>query len=109
MVILAPSQLGLAQCLIQLGKAHWRENWPVDEVDILDRFFDALTVQWIDDLTLIEWPVGWRLLNDVREVLCLTVLAGGDLNRVLKAWGCGARSASRDPYGGCQRTGRVDR
>ncbi len=80
-----PSQLGLAQCLNQLGHAHWREKWPADEVDILDRFFDALIVQYIDDLTLIEWPVGWRLLNDVRDVLCLTVLAGGDLNRVLKA------------------------
>ncbi len=82
----APSQLGLAQCLNQLGHAHWREKWPAEEADVLDRFFDALIAVYIEDLHMVEWPVGWRLINDVREVLCLTVLAGGDLNRVLKAW-----------------------
>ncbi len=81
-----PSRLGLAQCLNQLAHAHWREKWPAAEADILDRFFDALISVYIEDLQMAEWPVGWRLVNEVMDVLCLTVLAGGDLHRVLSAW-----------------------
>jgi hypothetical protein len=104
-----PSQLGLAQCLNQLGYAHWREKWPADEVDILDRFFDALIVARVEDLSLLEWPVGWRLAGEIDEVLCLTVLADGDINRVLTAW-----DAAPDPQAAVhmaamrRRTERVD-
>ena len=81
-----PSQLSLSQCLIRLSDAHWREKWPADEVDILDRFFDALMVARIEHLCLAEWPAGWRLAVEIDEVLCCTILAGGDVGRVLRAW-----------------------
>jgi hypothetical protein len=81
-----PSQLGLAQCLNQLAHAHWREKWLADEIDILDRFFDALMLARLEDLSLAEWPVGWRLAGEIYEVLCVTVLSGGDIKRVLRTW-----------------------
>jgi hypothetical protein len=81
-----PSQLGLAQCLNQLAHAHWREKWPAAETGILDRFFDALIAARVEDLSLAEWPVGWCLAGEIDEVLCLTVLSGGDIARVLRAW-----------------------
>jgi hypothetical protein len=87
-----PSQLSLSQCLIRLSDAHWREKWPADEVAILDRFFDALMVARIEDVSLAEWPVGWRLAFEIDEVLCCTILAGGDVARVLRAW-----DAASDP------------
>jgi hypothetical protein len=81
-----PSQLGLAQCLNQLGSAKWRQKWLSGEIDVLDRFFDALIVERVEDLSLAEWPVGWCLAGEIYEVLCLTVLSGGDIERVLRAW-----------------------
>lgn len=81
-----PSQLGLAQCLNRLENAKWREKWLADEVDVLDHFFDAMTIKWFTDLSLAEWPVGWRLQNEAIDVLSLTVKAGGDIERVLRAW-----------------------
>jgi hypothetical protein len=81
-----PSQLGLAQCLNRLGSAKWRQKWLSDEIDVLDRFFDALIVERVEDLSLAEWPVGWCLADEIYDVLCLTVLSGGDIERVLRAW-----------------------
>lgn len=81
-----PSHLDLEQCLIRLADANWRATWPDTEVAVLDRFFDALIVARVDDLSMVKWPVGWSLTNDVEAVLCLTVLSGGDLNRVLQTW-----------------------
>jgi hypothetical protein len=72
--------------LDQLGSAKWREKWPSSEVDVLNRFLDALIVERVEDLSLAEWPVGWRLAAEIYEVLCLTVLSGGDIERVLQSW-----------------------
>jgi hypothetical protein len=76
----------LEHCLSRLQDAKWRETWPADEVDVLNRFFPALIVARLDDLSLAHWPVGWLLANDVCDILCLTVLSGGDIVPVLKAW-----------------------
>jgi hypothetical protein len=81
-----PHHSCLEQCLIRLQDARWRDTWPADEVDVLNRFFPALIVARLHDLSLAQWPVGWLLANEVTDVLCLTVLAGGDIQPILKAW-----------------------
>ncbi len=82
----APDHLGLDICLRRLEYAHWRAKWPAAEVDLLDRFFDALLVACLPRLELAHWPVGWRLSFDLADVLTLVVRADGDIARVLAAW-----------------------
>lgn len=89
-----PSDLGIAQCLNRLADAKWRDKWLADEIDILDRFFDAMMVHWVSDLHLLEWPVGWRLANEAIDALSLAVKSGGDIDRVLSAWDAAADPAA---------------
>jgi hypothetical protein len=87
-----PDGLGLGVCLRRLGYADWRAKWPAEEGAALDRFFGDLTVASLSRLDVSEWPAGWRLDFDMREVLTLVVTAGGDLGRVLARW-----DAAKDP------------
>ena len=75
--------LDLDICLSRLSKAGWRTKWPDREIDLLDRFFDALADDRARVIELAHWPVGWRLETDVGGVLLLTATADGDLDRVL--------------------------
>lgn len=70
-------------CLSRLSKSGWRSKWPDREIDLLDRFLDALVDDRARVIELAHWPIGWRLRSDVEGVLALTVTAGGDLGRVL--------------------------
>ena len=81
-----PCNMGLDICLRRLAHAGWRMKWPDREIECLDRFFDALMRQSLDNLDLVLWPVGWRLDFRIADVLTCAVSAGADLARVLKAW-----------------------
>ncbi len=76
-----PSHLGLETCLTRLRG--YRDYWPPEEVEAVDAFFDAFVNASVQQLGLLEWPVGMRLEFDMGEVLGMVVLAGGDLERVL--------------------------
>ncbi|GAB4531171.1 MAG: hypothetical protein Tsb0019_32960 [Roseibium sp.] len=76
-----PSHLGAEHCLVRL--AGYRENWPRDEVDTVDAFFEAFVEACLQQGRLLKWPVGYRLEFDLGEVLAMIVLAGGDLDRTL--------------------------
>lgn len=76
-----PSHLGLETCLTRLHG--YRQSWPPKEVEAVDAFFDAFVAASVDQLGLLEWPVGLRLEFDMGEVLGMVVLAGGDLERAL--------------------------
>lgn len=80
-----PSHLGLETCLARL--CGYRERWPKAEIEAVDAFFDAFVAASVDQLGLLEWPVGMRLEFDMGEVLGMIVLAGGDLERALAVFG----------------------
>lgn len=81
-----PDTCGIDICLRRLRYADWRAKWPDAECAIIDRFFDELMLQSLERTDLVEWPVGWRLAFDLRDVLTLVVTAHGNLARVLTAW-----------------------
>ena len=87
-----PDNMGIDICLRRLGRSTWRETWPREEEDVIDRFFDAFMVASLQRLDLVLWPVGWRLEFKIADVLTMVVTAGGNLDRVLAAW-----DAAEDP------------
>jgi hypothetical protein len=82
----SPFDMDIDICLRRLAKAGWREKWPAAEVQIIDRYFEALMVSSVQKLNLVEWPVGWKLEFDIADVLTLIITARGDLGRALTAW-----------------------
>lgn len=89
-----PDNMGIDICLRRLGSAKWREKWPDDEVQLLDRFFEAILVASLSRLDLTLWPVGWRLSFDLVDVLTMIVTADGDIDRALAAWDAAADPAA---------------
>jgi hypothetical protein len=81
-----PDHLGLDICLRRLAYADWREKWPAEEVEAIDRFFDSVVVASLPRLELALWPVGWRLAFDLADMLTMVACADGDIERVLRAW-----------------------
>jgi hypothetical protein len=82
----APCNMGLDICLRRLGRAGWREKWPAAEAQLIDRFFDALMGDSLLRLDLAQWPVGWKLDFDIKDVLTCVITANGNLGRVLARW-----------------------
>lgn len=89
-----PDHMGIDICLRRLGYAKWREKWPAQEEQIIDRFFDAFLVASLSKLDLVHWPVGWRLEFDLGDVLTMIVTADGDIGRALAAWDAAADPAA---------------
>lgn len=79
----APYNNDLPQCLTRLGEADYRHNWAKAEALIIDQFFDALLAEKLRDVSVINWPVGYRLGYPMDELLEMMVLAGGDVPRIL--------------------------
>lgn len=80
-----PFDMDIDICLRRLAHAEWRAKWPVEEEQVIDRFFDALVVSSTHNLHLVEWPVGWRLGFDMADVLTMIVTARGNLTSALAA------------------------
>ncbi len=76
----------LQNCLRRLGTAQYRRHWQPAETGLLDRFFDALLCDKLTDLSMALWPVGYRLAYPIDDLLEMIVLAGGDIDRVMRAW-----------------------
>jgi hypothetical protein len=89
-----PCYNGLECTFSRLQGVNWRATWPADEVRVLDGFFDALLLQTLTNVRLVDWPAGWFLETDISDILVLVVLANGDLERVLAVW-----DAAPDPSG----------
>ncbi|MCC6143289.1 MAG: hypothetical protein IT368_05740 [Candidatus Hydrogenedentes bacterium] len=88
----APDHNNLPQCLGRLRQADYRHNWSTEEADVIARYFDALLADKLRDVSVIKWPVGYRLGYPMDELLEMMVLAGGDVRRIL-----GAFEAAADP------------
>lgn len=82
----------LSHCLVRLGSANYRRSWSAREIDAIDRYFDALLEDKLGDITLTEWPAGWRLSYPISELIEMVVLAGADVARLLATW-----TAAPDP------------
>jgi hypothetical protein len=82
----APDHMGMDICLRRLAGANWRASWPKAEAEVLERFFDALLLDFCGRLHLVEWPVGWLLADEVKDVLTCALTAGADVERLLIAW-----------------------
>ncbi len=81
-----PDNGDLWQCLARLGTADYRRKWPACEADVIDRYFDALLIEKLGDVALVEWPVGKRLLFPINDLVEMMILGGGDIDRILAAW-----------------------
>ena len=81
-----PHHGDLPHCLARLGTANYRQNWAPKERDLLDRSFEALLIEKLADLTVVEWPVGFRLSYPIEELIEMMVLAGANIERLLQAW-----------------------
>ena len=76
----------LPHCLVRLGDANYRQHWSAKETDIIDRLFDALLRDKHNDVSVILWPVGYRLAYPITELIEMFVLGGGDIDRLLNTW-----------------------
>lgn len=71
-----------------LGSFSHRENWPSNEIEVIDEFFDALLQQ------MLLRPIGWSTredgspipYTDVDELICTMAIAGGDTKRLIAEW-----------------------
>lgn len=84
-----PDNLGVDICLRRLGAAHWRTKWPHPEVDLIDRFFDAMVRGAMERLDVIPWEREPEPKADMTDILTLAVTAGADLTRTLRVWDAG--------------------
>jgi hypothetical protein len=82
----SPFAMDIDICLRRLARAGWREKWPKTEEDIVDHFFDEIVRSYVAKLSLVQWPVGWRLEFDLSDVLTMIATAGGDIDRALAVW-----------------------
>ena len=76
----------LPHCLARLGEADYRQRWSAQEIDIINRVFDELLREKLNDIRLILWPAGNRLAYPIEELLEMFVLGGGDIDRLLITW-----------------------
>lgn len=88
----APYNDDLPQCLGRLRQANYRHAWAAEEVEVIDRYFDALLADKVRDVSVINWPVGYRLGYPMDDLLEMMVLAGGDVRRILATF-----EAAADP------------
>ncbi len=63
----------------RLVDAGWRENWPAQEVALIDRFFTTLFAAWLADR-------GQLGDTEADSMLGLAAYAGGDLDPLLAEW-----------------------
>jgi hypothetical protein len=76
----------LPHCLVRLGSAAYRQNWHQDEISIINRIFDALLIEKLADVSVLEWPIGFALRYPIDDLLEMLVLGGADLDRIFAAW-----------------------
>lgn len=76
----------LAHCLARLGNADYRQHWSAHESDLIDRLFDALLRDKLNEISVTLWPVGYRLAYPIAELIEMLILGGGDVDRLLNTW-----------------------
>jgi hypothetical protein len=81
-----PDDMGLDICLRRLRDFEWRKQWPPEQVECVDRFFDAYLVASLRHTSVWQSGTSYALAFDLGDVLCMIVTAGGDLERALDAW-----------------------
>lgn len=84
-----PDNMGVDICLRRLDAARWRTKWPHPEVDLIDRFFDAMVRGAMERLDVIPWEREPEPKADMTDILTLAVTAGADLTRALRVWDAG--------------------
>jgi hypothetical protein len=85
----APCSMGTEICLRRLRYADWRTSWPPAEVDLIERYFDALVRGALERLPMRRWDTGVDLAMNFGDILTMIVTSGGDLDRALAVWDAG--------------------
>ncbi|MGL4325449.1 MAG: hypothetical protein ACRCTD_15540, partial [Beijerinckiaceae bacterium] len=80
-----PYHGGTEFMLKRLGGMAWRTLWPEEERAVVEQFFDAMIVEWIDVYRLHAAQTGLFLDSKIKEILIMVILAGGDIQRALRA------------------------
>ena len=78
-----PENIGIETCLSVLGVSDYRNNWPTAEVELIDEFFDAFLEASLNQIGLSKWSGGWELIFEIGDILCMMVIGGGDIERLL--------------------------
>ena len=81
----APCHMGTEFSLSRLRGMAWRTLWPEEERAVVEQFFDALIVEWIDDYRLHAAQTGLFLDSKIKDILVMIILAGGDIHRALRS------------------------
>lgn len=80
-----PDHMGLDQCLRRLGESAYREKWPPDEAEVIDRFFDVFVRSSTAHLEVGQWPVGWLPAFQLIDAITMALTAGADVERVIRS------------------------
>lgn len=89
----APSFSDPAVTLRRLAQCRYRDTWPSDDVAAVDRFYSALLANHLARRTSV-WAgrSGEHPSSGGADILCMVVIGGGDLDRLLSEW-----DANREP------------
>lgn len=82
----APDALGLGTCLRRLAEGTWRSTWPAEEVEAVDRYFDALVTFNIGRADVRRTDRHPGDSSQLMELFELIAKAGGDVGRALRTW-----------------------
>lgn len=74
--------------LMQLGRTSYRTAWSSEEVEAIDKYFDALLLASLANIALVPGYRGqiYHCALKFTDVLGMMVCAGGDVQRLLDLW-----------------------
>jgi hypothetical protein len=81
-----PDDMGFDICLRRLRDWPWRTDWPREQVECIDKFFEAYLVACLRHTAVSQSATYIGLRFNLGDILTMIVTAGGDLARVLDAW-----------------------
>jgi hypothetical protein len=81
-----PDDMGFDICLRRLRDWPWRTDWPREQVECMDQFFEAYLVASLRHTEVSQSTSYCGLRFGLRDILTMVVTAGGNIARVLDAW-----------------------
>ena len=82
-----PTNISMETSLERLHEANYRANWPVLEIDAVDRYFRALfEVRLTEPIDIDPGDMPCLKTDALEETLCMVAHAGGDIANLLTTW-----------------------
>jgi hypothetical protein len=86
-----PDDMGFDICLRRFRDwPSWRTDWPREQVECLDQFYDAYLVASLRHTAVSQSATYCGLRFNLGDILSMIVTAGGDITRVLQTWDAAA-------------------